>query len=160
MGILPLPSDQTAFGDIASGRPTTVFYTWLKSFATTALALFNGTGPAWTDYAVTIFADSGSITTYTSAGRFYQLGKVIFLHLEIDITDAGTGGSTLNVTFPPTLPLPKSTDNNLAGHEQNGDTAIFGELLNDLTMRTRKFDNSTVVATGNVLIYDGTYEAA
>jgi len=51
-------------------------------------------------YTPTVTPGTGSITSYTSSGRYTKIGRVVHVQVEIAITNAGTGSGTLNFTTP------------------------------------------------------------
>jgi hypothetical protein len=53
----------------------------------------------------TLISNTGTITSYTSSGRYTKIGRFILAQIRIDITNNGTGAGTLRVgSFPFSAP--------------------------------------------------------
>lgn len=57
---------------------------------------------AWTAYTPTLTSTSGSITSYTSSGRYTKIGKTVVVWISYDITNNGTGAGQIDVSLPVT----------------------------------------------------------
>jgi hypothetical protein len=55
---------------------------------------------AWTTYTPTVTATTGSITSYTSSGRYTRIGKTVVVWFTYNITNNGTGSATVDVSLP------------------------------------------------------------
>lgn len=115
---------------------------------------------AWTTWVPTVTASVGVITSYTvNSARYLQIGKLVFFHCDIKITDAGTGSGTLMVALPVTgAPYIQATigqEISLIGKFIAGSIGLAGN-----TDDCVYFDNTSVIATGARTILGGTYEAA
>jgi hypothetical protein len=157
MALKPLQTDQAPLVETSKGLPTTVFYTWLKSFADVALALFNGTGPAWTAYTPTVTASAGAITSYTATGRSYQLGKVVFVQIRIQIINAGSGTGALIATLPVT---PNSSFTYSLAAWENDAPAGATSIIRSGVVNAIYASGSTLVVASTDVTLCGTYEAA
>lgn len=100
---------------------------------------------------------SGSFTSLTPAGRYYQFGKTVYVYAEANIVNNGTASGA--VTLIP--PIPSKHRTSIPG----GDI-VSGYGLQWLINPTAPFyvvkrsDGSDPQATGRVLELNGTYEAA
>ena len=54
----------------------------------------------WTTYTPVLTATSGSITSYTSSGRYTRIGKTVVVWFTYNITNNGTGSATVDVSLP------------------------------------------------------------
>jgi len=100
-----LTADSTAATGLKWSTPTTPTYTW-------------------TAYTPTVTANIGSITSYTSSGRYVVIGNLCTVIIKITITANGTGSSWLNCTLPNTVSA-SAKDSVGAGRE----TAVTGNML-------------------------------
>jgi len=59
------------------------------------------TGTSWTTYTPTVAPASGSYTTFIVSGRYKQIGKTVFVSVNLNVTSLGTaGGGSVNVSLP------------------------------------------------------------
>ena len=111
---------------------------------------------AWLDWTPYVEASVGSLTSYTSSGRYCRIGKVVTCYLYITITDNGTG----SVAISTNLPVPMVYGAIGTGREN----AITGDQLQLLasgtTINIFNYENAYPAVTGAVLIGSVTYEAA
>jgi len=110
----------------------------------------------WTEYTPSVFAATGTLTSYTSFGRYCRIGKVVICYLYITITDNGTG----SVAIITNLPVPMVYGAIGTGREN----AITGDQLqlfvSGTTINITNYENAYPAVTGAVLIGSVTYEAA
>lgn len=119
-------------------------------------------GAAWSTYTPTVTPVGGTITSLTAAGRYKQIGKTVFVRIDILITNGGGGGAgALNCSLPPITP--SSISNSiLSGRE----IAINGWAVNGTvttsTIYICKYDNAYPLTAANNqrIILSGEYEAA
>ena len=111
---------------------------------------------AWLDWTPYVEASVGSLTSYTSSGRYCRIGKVIICNFSITITDNGTGNGAISTNLPVALSgnaIGVGRENALTGKElqlyASGTTIVIFD-----------YANSYPAATGAVLIGSVTYEAA
>lgn len=162
MGFLPLPSDQTAFTDSKSGKPSTTFYSWLKT-ASDLLKTINdlllGTTGAWTAYTPTVTSATGTITAYTATGRYYQIGKLVFVEFNVTITTVGTAAGNATITLPVT---PNASFNYaLCGTELTGPYSTNAWIAaGSGVCKANYYDATTMFASGRHFFCTGVYEAA
>ena len=77
----------------------TDFQTALTTLGT--LVLPANSGAVWTSYTPSIVSQGGTITTVgTLIGRFYQLGKAVFLEALASITTNGSGSLAVVMVLP------------------------------------------------------------
>jgi hypothetical protein len=120
-------------------------------------------GGDWTSYTPTVAAQSGAITSYTSTGSYIKIGKMVFYVARANITNAGTGALSLQISVPFTA----KTGGIFVLYGQ--ETASTGEALtgslgaatNDYDRAWARFyDWTTCIATGNTAVISGSYEVA
>ena len=102
----------------------------------------------------TITAGSGSITSYTSAGKFTRIGRQVTLTCSITVTDNGTGGAYIVVGN-----LPFSADASVYaayGHNNTVGGSVSGATAGSL-IYLNKYDGSYPVATGQTLLLTSVY---
>ena len=134
----------------STGKPTKDFYNWLKQVSSFA--------SAWTTYTPTVSANSGTVTSYTSTGTFKQMGKTVFVQIQVTITNAGTAGGNINASLP--VAAPTTPTQIITGRE----SALTGNTLNGVISGSNVaivyYNNTFPGATGAVLNIGGTYQAA
>ncbi|MDE2470472.1 MAG: hypothetical protein KGL35_17435, partial [Bradyrhizobium sp.] len=54
----------------------------------------------WLSYTPTISTSTGSLTSYTAAGRYTRRGKVCYVRINLIITTNGTGAGVLHMSLP------------------------------------------------------------
>jgi hypothetical protein len=115
-------------------------------------ALTAASFPAWSAYTVTVSGITGG--TVTASGRFFKIGKLVFVTIVLNITSTLTG--TMSLSLPATAAgsvalAAKETAVNGYGGTAFGSGAVL-PLLKD--------DGSQFVTNGMNIIISGTYEAA
>lgn len=95
---------------------------------------------AWTSFTPTITSNSGTITTKSATGYYKQIGKTVFVDIQITITTNGTGAGFIKST----LPVSAVAGTAFAGRERQS----TGKAL------CANVDSSGVLF---VVLYDGTY---
>ncbi|HSG62453.1 MAG TPA: hypothetical protein VLA24_13585, partial [Pseudomonadales bacterium] len=55
---------------------------------------------AWTSYAVTVTASSGTFTTVAGYGSYIRIGKLCVLRFSVNITTNGTAGTNIKLNLP------------------------------------------------------------
>ena len=111
---------------------------------------------AWLDWTPYVAAAGGSLTSYTSSGRYCRIGKVIICNFSITITDNGTGNGAISTNLPVALSgnaIGVGRENALTGKElqlyASGTTIVIFD-----------YENAYPAATGTELIGSIVYEAA
>jgi hypothetical protein len=113
---------------------------------------------AWTTYTPTITSQTGTITTSSATGRYKQIGKTVFVEVDITVTTAGTGAGSLLATLPLT-----AAANNYAGsayeYQLTGKSgaAIIGPI-SATQIAGRDAAAVTFIANGAKVIMCATYE--
>lgn len=117
----------------------------------------NLTGTAWTPFTCTLTPSTGSITTQTSRSSFLQVGKVVFVSINVTVVAIGTasGAASLNM---PVIPARLSV---LTGIE----SVVTGLSISLVTSGS---NGSLVTSTnanpawnnGMLYAFNGVYEAA
>jgi len=115
-------------------------------------------GAAWTSWAPTVSAESGTITSYTSSGAYARIGKTIHFRFLITITDNGSGATGLYCT----VPTAAASNNQYVGGRETVLTgyAVNGAFINSTTYYLRYYNNTYPGGTNANIILSGTYEAA
>ncbi|XUM25106.1 hypothetical protein ACRAVF_33775 (plasmid) [Bradyrhizobium oligotrophicum S58] len=113
---------------------------------------------AWTTWTPTVTPQTGSFTSVAVSGAYYTIGKLVFFHVTITITTAGTAANAMS------LPLPVgtakraatvvSTETAVLGGMGYGRIAAGGSVISAIN----KYDNSTYIANGSVVTISGFYE--
>jgi hypothetical protein len=136
------------------------------STAATGLAWATVSTPSytWTNYTPTITASSGTITSTTAKGQYLQIGKMMVVAFDIQITNAGSGAGALLATLPANV-----VTGNVGGRFAcaGAESAVTGKALKletDVSTPTvcyiRFYDNTTAIATSNRLNGTLIYEVA
>ncbi len=63
-------------------------------------ATMNSIGAEWETWSPVPISTIGSITSYTSGGRYMRIQKMVVLKFSIAISNAGTGNGTLVIPLP------------------------------------------------------------
>jgi hypothetical protein len=120
-------------------------------------------GGDWTTYTPTVTAQSGSITSYSSAGSYIKIGKMVLYYARTTLTNAGTGSLSLQIS----VPLTAKTGGvfTFSGQEYSatgkGLTGSLGAATNDYDKAwVRFYDWTTCIATNNTIAISGIYEVA
>jgi hypothetical protein len=117
-----------------------------------------GSSYTWTTYNPVIGSQNGSITTYTSTGKYLTLDKAIFFIFNVTLTTVGTATGNLNVTLPFTSvgsSVGSVFESNNFG--TSGTVAISG---NSSIGFTRNYAGTTWFTNGVVLVGSIFYEVA
>lgn len=108
-------------------------------------------------YAPNITAASGSITSFTvNEASFRTVSDLVFVKLNITIDDAGTGAGVLTVD----LPTGAETSQVLHGLILTGVDSIVGQVAAAGDVLLRRYDGTSIIATGNNFILSGVYKKA
>ena len=111
---------------------------------------------AWLDWTPYVEASVGSLTSYTSSGRYCRIGKVIICNFSITITDNGTGSVAISTNLPVAL-----SGNAIGVGRENGVSGKELQLYaSGTTIVIFDYGNAYPAATGAVLIGSVTYEVA
>ena len=101
----------------------------------------------------TAFPGSGTITSYTSAGQYTKIGRMVYLSFYVSFTNAGTGSGALNVS---SLPFTIGSSQTAVGigreNARTGDalTVQANSLsYSSTTLLIYTYNNNTAVVTGN-----------
>lgn len=108
---------------------------------------------SWTS---TITAQTGTITSTTQTARYMRIGKLVIFTILITITDAGTGAGNLYFT----LPVDAAYNTAFAGRN-NQVVALYAFCsASSSQVSVRRYDNTTTIATGRVIVVSGSYFTA
>lgn len=115
---------------------------------------------AWTAYTPTVTPQSGSLTSYSAASWYYQVGTIVFWTGVVKITNAGTAGGNMNVSLP--FNTVTRTDVHFCGATQefavNGKTGYIGCGSNESSASSRDYNNGTYFVTNNQIRFSLVYE--
>jgi hypothetical protein len=136
-------------------RPNTTAGVYTKEQSDARYAPFAGF-EAWTPYSPVVTAATGTLTAYTATGLYNQVGKTVFVEINITITTNGTGAGSIHVTLPFT--------SNGAFLIPGRENATTGKMLQGVTVNAAvdsitNYDNTYPAGNGAVLILTGVYES-
>lgn len=120
-------------------------------------ALFKAAAVNWTPV---VTAETGTITTATvNAARVQIMGKIATLYFRITVTTAGTGAGALLIAGLP-YTINATTAAGVVGACTVGN--VSGNIIPQSTsqLAVRKYDGTTLIATGALIRGSLTYEAA
>lgn len=123
------------------------------------MAVFAPIPLAWTSFTPTVTAASGSITSYTVAASYVQIGKTVHFHANITITNNGTGAGNVTMTLPVTA-LNTSTVNCYGRADGVSGKSLQGINATTTQLAIFNYDNSYPGSTNEILKLSATYEAA
>lgn len=133
---------------------------------TAETGLFTLTGftiPAtWSTYTPVVSSSAGAITSYTASGRYQQIGKTVFVAIDVSITNNGTGSAAVNITLPVTanaaiVQILSGSEAQTTGKAIKGIIGTAGGFSNTAA-NVRNYDNTYPAPTR--LALTGFYEAA
>ena len=107
-------------------------------------------------FTPTITASSGTFTTTSATGAYTRVGRLVSFSLEITITTVGTASGAVLAT----LPFTPAVANCVAmGRERNNTGfSLQGTISSgSSTMTIQKYDNTSIIGAGNILVMTGTY---
>lgn len=111
----------------------------------------------WVDYTPTLTPYAGTFTSATATGRYKQIGKIVFLHVTVNITTNGTAATNVGVSLPITA---NSTNFTGSGRENLATgKALTGVLSSTTQMWIQNYDNSYPGGNGYRLNVDMVYES-
>lgn len=114
---------------------------------------------AWTSYTVTATAQTpgGTPPTFTATGRYKQIGKTVFVQVDVTVTSAGTGSGGLRVS----LPFTAAAFNYMGTSSEiliNGKSGRAVALASSSVIDTRDATGATYIVTGAEVVVGLTYE--
>jgi hypothetical protein len=103
----------------------------------------------------TVTSGTGTITSYTSSGKYTRIGRQVTINVQISITNNGTGASDIRVGGLPFT----AESTNYAGSGFNSSTGYTQTvaMASTTTLITYKYDATYPVATGQGMILTITY---
>jgi hypothetical protein len=113
---------------------------------------------SWTPFTPSLTCASGSLGTYTASGRYYVLGKLVFVEQSAKIINNGTCATSLNFSLPPGIV--SVAGNIFAGR----DTVVSGKMLQGVvnagsgTVVVVAYDNSYPAVNGSLVVMTGSFE--
>lgn len=122
-------------------------------------AIFPPAGaPVFTAYTPTISSGTGTITTSSATGRYWQYGKLLYFSVAITITTNGTGATSVNFTLP--ISLTPAANEMCLGRA----TVVSGKALQCLctgasnVAQVFNYDNTYPGANTEVIVVSGVIE--
>jgi len=114
----------------------------------------------WVSYTPVVSAGSGSLTSYSASGSYIRRGNVVFVKLQIVISDNGNGSAYLNVSMP--MSSAGSVGQTIDGKERSATgRQISGYLDSGTNNATLQFyDASYPGGNGHVINLSGFYEVS
>lgn len=103
----------------------------------------------------TVTSGTGTITSYTSSGKYTRIGRQVTINVQISITNNGTGAGDIRVGGLPFT----AESTNYAGSGFNSSTGYTQTvaMASTTTLITYKYDATYPVATGQGMILTMTY---
>lgn len=116
---------------------------------------------AWTSYSPSVSCSqaTGTINCAVTAARYKTIGKTTFIAVRIGVTGTFTGGAFASVGLPNTA-ANQSVYYPIFGREISATGLSWAGTIapNATTMTGVNYLNSTTVATGYILDFNGSYE--
>jgi len=113
----------------------------------------------WTNYSPTVASATGSITTYTSSGRYKKFNKICFFHATANIANNGTGATYVNISLPIV-----TTSNSMAlvaGINTTTGLMLQGHIVaSSGNIAVLRYDNAYPLGVSGVIVISGSYEVA
>lgn len=111
----------------------------------------------WQSWTPTVTYSSGTIGSYTVNKALYSIvGKIVFWHVDIKITDIGTGSGNVNITLPSGI----SVVNRGFGSGREAD--VTGDLLQAMAVGSslivHRYNNAPPGPDNLRIIADGFFE--
>lgn len=118
------------------------------------------TASGWTAWTPTVTAGSGSFTSASGSGRWFQIGKLVFYKVDCTITTVGTGQGCVF-----TLPVTAQASAGHLGSAREDATSGFAGMVkfaSTTSASVSKYDNGNITSggSGSVVRASGFYEAA
>ena len=145
-----------------SGSSNTINNNTITGFTTSAVKKDVATTQAlntigFLSYTPVVTAETGTITSYTSTGNYYEIGKMVFFTIGIVITNAGTGSNAVLATLPFTNTSINCTaigkENSISGNTLEGLIAS-----NATTIKIVNYNSSSTLSTGATITVTGFYQ--
>lgn len=114
---------------------------------------------AWTSYTPTVTPGAGTCTTCSATGRYKQIGKTVFVQVDVAVTTVGTASGTLSASLPGGLSaaafafMGTARDYLLSGNIGFAYIAASGSNI-----EMRQYNNTTYFASGARMAATVTYE--
>jgi hypothetical protein len=108
-------------------------------------------------FTPTVTASSGTFTSVSGTGRYTKVGRQVFISGEVTITTAGTAVGGILVTLPFTnaasiAAIGVCRERALTGVMATAQLASGGAQISII-----KYDNTTIIASGNIVAYGLTF---
>ena len=110
----------------------------VEYYSGSAWVAVGGATPTWTNYTPVVTAQTGSITTYTASGRYFQYGKFCTVTNIINVTNIGTAAGNLFSTLPFTAGSSTDFAGAVRETDVNGDGGTVLIPANDTKLQTRR----------------------
>lgn len=117
------------------------------------------TAGAWTTYAPTIAAGSGSLSSSSVIAAYQQVGKRVYVRIQITITTNGTAASYLTASLP-VAPIASVAHQFIGGGQLPTGFVLRGNInQSDALIYIVKYDGTYPGADGYTLFLTGVYES-
>jgi parallel beta-helix repeat protein len=107
----------------------------------------------YTAYTPTVTAGSGTITSYTATGNYYQIGYMIFFQATVTITNNGSGATSVNIG----VPFATSVTGTISGRNTTNGASLQG-IISGSSVAVFSSTNTYPAATGSTLYISGFYQ--
>lgn len=111
-------------------------------------------------YLPVVTAGTGTFTTTSVTGSYYQLGRLVFLAVLVTITTNGTAAGSVNVSLPFTSQSATSIKYMFAGGNNSNQDLIGFVDPNSNVLRIFKYDGTYPGGNGVSLYLSGFYEVS
>ena len=127
------------------------------AFTVATVAVSDIAGVAWTSFSPTPSSTGGAFTTSSSSGSYVVLGKIVHFTTSITITTVGGGSGTITLAVPTGTSLRNVA---LIAKEfaVTGDLGIGKIDASGSSIEVVKYDGSSLIGAGRVIVVTGTYE--
>ena len=153
----------------AAGRGSNTDITELKGLTVPLSVAQGGTGsgtPAWTTYAPTFSAQTGSVSVAYVGGRYKRIGNAVNITAHLRIVFLGSAAGTAFIDLPtPAINAPAADGSpfyfQLAGYDENKKVPLHAVIANGGTrIQITRVDGTTPFFADAQMYVTGTYEAA
>lgn len=115
-------------------------------------------GAPWLVWTPTVTPSSGSFTTASATGGYQVIGKFVYFNLTINITTVGTASGSMSVP----LPIGTAARGSIATASEFAVVGFMGygriQPGSTLISSINKYDNTSYITAGAVIVITGFYE--
>jgi hypothetical protein len=153
---LTTPKATTTIGvgnTTASASGAGISFPATQSASTDANTLDDYAEGTWTP---TVVATTGTITAYTSSGRYTKIGDVVSCSFTFTVSNNGTGSGFIRIS----LPFTAASTQSVGSTRESAVTGNMGQVFSEASVSTAfvtRYDNAYPVASGYTIIGSLTY---